>query len=125
VVLAVDDVDLNEDQFLSSTATPDGQTVGAMAFVNGAWTYTVANAAIESLGSGAVTDNTGTTITNGSLTESFTVTSLDETDDATIEVTVNGTNDAAVIADDTNVGGNGLVGTVTESTDPNLTERCP
>jgi VCBS repeat-containing protein len=90
VVLAVDDVDLNEDQFLSSTATPDGQTVGAMAFVNGAWTYTVANAAIESLGSGAVTDNTGTTITNGSLTESFTVTSLDETDDATIEVTVNG-----------------------------------
>jgi VCBS repeat-containing protein len=122
VVLNVNDVDTGENGFKSPIATPVGNAIGSLTLSNGNWIYSIDNdnAAVQALGSGTVTDNTGATIQNGAFSEAFTVTSLDDTDSATVEVTVNGLNDEASFADDAAVEGDGFKGSVTESTDPNL-----
>jgi VCBS repeat-containing protein len=84
--LAISDVDSGEAAFVAQPATAGSHgsfTLGA----NGAWTYTLDNTspAVQALGAGQT------------LTETFAVASLDGTL-SSVTVTVNGTNDAAVIA---------------------------
>ncbi|HSD38720.1 MAG TPA: VCBS domain-containing protein [Rhodocyclaceae bacterium] len=85
--LAVSDVDAGQASF-ATPATLAG-AYGNFTFnaATGAWTYAADNSqsAIQSLGAGQ------------SLTDSIVVTSLDGTASQTITVTINGTNDAAVI----------------------------
>ena len=83
--LTVTDADSGEASF---TAQATAGTYGSFTLgTNGAWTYTASNAnpAIQALGAG------------DTLTETFTVTSADGTTSSVV-VTINGTNDAAVIS---------------------------
>ena len=99
--LSVSDVDSGENQF-TTTVTPAAGAVGTLGITTaGAWTYTVANSAVQSLGAGATKQ------------ETFTVQSQDGTASQDITVTLSGVNDAASISGDTS-------GTVTEdSSAPN------
>jgi VCBS repeat-containing protein len=83
--LTISDADSGEASF---TAQTTAGTYGSFTLAtNGVWTYTAANGnpAIQSLGTG------------DTLTETFTVTSADGTTSSVV-VTINGTNDAAVIS---------------------------
>ena len=96
-MLTIADVDAGQSTFTvqaSTTGTYGTFTLGA----NGAWTYTASNSqtAIQSLGAGQT------------LADSFTAVSSDGTATKVVTVTINGTNDAAVI-------GGTLTGTVTEA----------
>ncbi len=101
--LTISDPDAGEAVFTAGTLAG---TYGSLAMTaGGTWTYTAANnqAAIQSLGAG------------DTLTDTFTVTSVDGTTHS-VTITINGVNDAAVIAGDD-------VGSVTEdATTPNLTD---
>ncbi|QTN21344.1 tandem-95 repeat protein [Rhizobacter sp. AJA081-3] len=83
--LTISDADSGEASF---TAQTTAGTYGSFSLgTNGVWTYTASNTnpAIQALGTG------------DTLTETFTVTSADGTS-SSIVVTINGTNDAAVIS---------------------------
>ncbi len=101
--LTISDTDGGEASF---TAGTQAGTYGSLVLdAAGVWTYTAANnqAAIQALGAG------------DTLTDTFTVTSLDGTTHV-VTVTINGVNDAAVIGGD-------AIGAVTEdATTPNLTD---
>ena len=93
--LAIIDVDSGEAAFVAQPATAG--SVGSLSLAaNGTWTYTLdnTNPAVQALGAGQT------------LTETFAVASLDGTL-SSITITVNGTNDAAVI-------GGSAIGSVTE-----------
>jgi VCBS repeat-containing protein len=94
------DVDIGDDPTWSAGAASYG--TAAIDPVTGAWTYTLDNthAAVQGLGEGDI------------LNDSFLVTVTDEdglTDTVTVNLTITGTNDAAIIAGDTS-------GSVTEAT---------
>ncbi len=101
--LAISDTDSGEGSFTAGTLPG---TYGSLALdAAGVWVYTAASnqAAIQALGTG------------DSLTDTFTVTSLDGTTHV-VTITINGVNDAAVFGGDT-------TGSVTEdATTPNLTD---
>ena len=83
--LTVTDADAGEATFTAQTTT--GAYGSFLLAANGAWTYVASNTnpAIQALGAG------------DTLTETFTVTSADGTTSSVV-VTINGTNDAAVIS---------------------------
>ena len=84
--LTVTDVDTGQASFQAQASTAG--TYGTFTLgTNGAWTYTASNTnpAVQALGAGQT------------LTETFTVRSTDGTT-STVVVTINGTNDAAVIS---------------------------
>ncbi|MBM6551976.1 retention module-containing protein, partial [Marinomonas ostreistagni] len=83
-ILTIDDVDAGEETFAAQTGTAGNYGSFSIA-TNGAWTYTLDNDldAVQSLGEG------------DTLTETFTVTSADGTQNS-VTVTINGTNDAPV-----------------------------
>ncbi len=101
--LTVSDTDTGEASFTAATLTGSYGTLSLT--TAGVWSYTAANgqAAIQALGFG------------DTLTDTFTVTSLDGTSH-TVTITINGVNDGATIAGDD-------AGSVTEdATSPNLTD---
>lgn len=82
--LSVSDVDDGENTF---GAVGNLNTAhGSFTFTNGAWTYTLDNASVQSMQEGETTQ------------DSLTVSSADGTDDETITVTITGTNDEAKIS---------------------------
>ncbi|MBR0950712.1 VCBS domain-containing protein [Bradyrhizobium canariense] len=82
--LSVSDADQNQSSFQTVVTAASG-TLGHLSIAaNGAYSYTVANSAVQYLGA------------NDSKTETFTVTSLDGTQKQ-VAFTIHGTNDAAVI----------------------------
>ncbi|MDB9525092.1 VCBS domain-containing protein [Oscillatoria sp. CS-180] len=89
--LTITDVDSGEDVFIAGSATKVGSAIGNLTIeANGAWTYTVDNAAteIQNLTVGETLD------------EVFTVKSFDGTE-TNVTITINGTDDAATIDGDT------------------------
>ncbi|MEA5451518.1 Ig-like domain-containing protein [Leptolyngbya sp. CCNP1308] len=86
--LTVADVDTGESKFKTTVASANGN-LGSLSITEaGAWSYSVANSAVQSLGAMATK------------TETFTVTSFDGTDTQDITVTINGVNDAPVAGAD-------------------------
>src|SRR6185369_3731406 len=82
--IAISDVDAGQANF-STTVTGFGSPLGTLVLAaGGSYTFTVSNAAIQSLGAGQT------------VTDTFTVTSADGTT-KNVSFTINGTNDAAVI----------------------------
>src|SRR5688500_14937580 len=82
--ISISDVDAGQATF-STTVTADAGNLGALVLAaNGSYTYTVANAATQSLGA------TDTKV------DTFTVTSADGTAKV-VQFTINGTNDGAII----------------------------
>ncbi|WFU11876.1 VCBS domain-containing protein (plasmid) [Rhizobium sp. CB3090] len=108
--LTINDADRGESNFRPTTIAPDGTHLGTLTIdADGNWSYKVDNSlsAVQSLGA------------NQSKTDTFTVSSVDGTTHD-IVVTINGTNDPAVISGDvaksvTEAGGvnNGTVGVPT------------
>jgi len=102
--LTVADVDTGEDVFEAVMATDLMGDYGTFTFdeTTGEWTYSLdnSNATVQALGDGDM------------LTDTLTVTSIDGTDSFDIDVTINGSNDAATI-----VGMSDLSGNVTERAD--------
>ncbi len=89
--LSVSDVDEGENVF-STSVTPAGSPLGTLSITtNGAWTYSVANSAVQTLVAGATKQ------------ETFTVQSQDGTASQNITLTIQGVNDAPVAATDTGV----------------------
>ncbi|MFM5511357.1 VCBS domain-containing protein, partial [Aeromonas rivipollensis] len=96
--LSVADVDQGEDVFDtgSVTDTTVGGALGSLSITAaGAWSYEVANAAVQYLGAG------------DTRVETFEVSSVDGTATETVTVTITGTNDGATISGD-------VLGAVTE-----------
>ena len=93
------DVDGTNNAFQAGAGVAVGSTLGSLSIdANGAWTYSVANSAVQYLGA------------NATKIEQFTVKAADGTEQL-IEVTINGTNDepsvgVALISSDTE--GNGI-----------------
>ncbi|WP_160166322.1 VCBS domain-containing protein [Calothrix sp. PCC 7507] len=86
--LTVNDVDTGDNKF-NTTVTSANGNLGSLSITQaGAWTYTVANSAVQSLGAGVTK------------TETFTVKSFDGSASQNINITVNGVNDAPVAAPD-------------------------
>ncbi|WP_174708841.1 VCBS domain-containing protein [Nostoc sp. TCL240-02] len=86
--LTVADVDTGENKFNTSVTSAAGN-LGSLSITDaGAFTYTVANSAVQSLGAGATK------------TETFTVKSVDGTASQNIAVTIKGINDAPVAGSD-------------------------
>ncbi|MBB3454353.1 T1SS-143 domain-containing protein [Rhizobium sp. BK313] len=88
--LAINDADRGEGKFQAATIAPDGTHLGALTIdADGNWSYKVDDnlSAVQSLGA------------NQSKTDTFTVSSVDGTTHD-IVVTINGTNDPAVISGD-------------------------
>jgi large repetitive protein len=86
--LTVADVDSGENKFKTTVTSATGN-LGSLSITEaGAWSYSVANSAVQSLGAGATK------------AETFTVTSFDGTDTQDITVTINGVNDAPVAGTD-------------------------
>ncbi|MBW3697792.1 hypothetical protein EK599_19095 [Vibrio sp. T187] len=95
-VLNVSDDDQNQAEFDIDSVVASADTLGALTIdENGNWQYSVANTSVQYLGE------------NETKLETFTVETLDGTQQ-TIEVTISGINDNAVITGD-------VVGAVTES----------
>jgi len=87
--LVVTDADSGEASFKAGTATAVGNALGSLSIsANGAWTYSVANSAVQYLGANQIK------------VEQFTVQSADGTT-KTISVTITGTNDAPIATADT------------------------
>ncbi|MBW4481833.1 MAG: tandem-95 repeat protein [Tildeniella torsiva UHER 1998/13D] len=86
--LTVADVDTGENTFKTTVASASGNLGSLSITAAGAWSYSVANSAVQSLGAGATK------------IETFTVTSFDGTDTQAIAVTINGVNDAPVAGTD-------------------------
>ncbi|MGF1933493.1 MAG: VCBS domain-containing protein [Nostoc sp. ChiQUE02] len=101
--LTVADVDTGEDKFKTTVASADGNLGSLNITEAGAWKYSVANSAVQSLGA-SVTKN-----------EAFTVQSFDGTASQNIVVTITGVNDAATIT------GTATAGVTEDATTPNLT----
>ena len=86
--LTVSDVDQGENGF-QTTVTPVGSPLGTLGITaDGAWTYSIANSAVQSLGAVATQE------------ETFTVKSTDGTASQDITVTIQGVNDAPVAGAD-------------------------
>jgi len=103
-VLAVTDVDTGQDVF-STTVTPAAGNVGSLVITEaGTWTYTADNTLT------AIQELSG----SSSLTDEFTVVSLDGTANQIITITITGLNDVAVIT------GNNTGDVVEDATSPNL-----
>ncbi|MBM7060389.1 retention module-containing protein [Pseudomonas sp. UL073] len=93
--LNVSDVDSGQAEFQPQSAVTGSNGFGSFSIdANGHWSYTAANSqiAIQQLAAGS------------SLTDSFTVTSLDGSTSQVITVTLNGANDVAVISGTTSGG---------------------
>ncbi|TKB76582.1 MAG: hypothetical protein E8D42_16905 [Nitrospira sp.] len=89
--LSVSDVDQGENG-VQTTVTPVGSPLGTLSITTAdAWTYEVANSAVQSLAAGATKE------------ETFTVKSTDGTASQDIMVTIQGVNDAPVAGADTGV----------------------
>ncbi|UJW77423.1 VCBS domain-containing protein [Rhizobium sp. SL42] len=87
--ISISDVDAGQNSFKTSVTSANGNVGSLVLQSNGSYTYTVSNAAVQSLGAGTTK------------VDSFTVTALDGTTKV-VEFTVNGANDAAVIGTPTN-----------------------
>ncbi|WP_442939257.1 VCBS domain-containing protein [Nostoc sp.] len=86
--LTVTDVDTGENKFKTTVTSASGN-LGSLSITEaGAWNYSVANSAVQSLGAGATK------------TETFTVQSVDATASQNIVVTINGVNDTPVAGTD-------------------------
>ncbi|WP_419785369.1 tandem-95 repeat protein [Pseudodesulfovibrio sp.] len=87
--LTIDDPDAGEDHFLADTLSGGDHHGTLVIDESGHWTYTADNQseAVQQLGAGQ------------SLTDTFTVTSADHTEQ-TITVTINGTNDNPIVGND-------------------------
>lgn len=97
--ISIADVDADEADFRTAVVGAGGNLGTLVLAANGAYTYAVVNAAVQSLGAG---------ITK---VDSFTITSLDGTSKV-LSFTINGTNDSAVI-------GTPTVSSVTEDLNAN------
>ncbi|WP_398483389.1 beta strand repeat-containing protein, partial [Tardiphaga sp.] len=82
--LSITDADLNQNSFQTSVISAAGNIGSLTLATNGAYTYSVANSAVQNLGAG------------DTKVETFTVTSFDGTP-KTLSFTIHGANDAAVI----------------------------
>ena len=82
--IAINDVDTGQNSFNTSVSSANGNVGSLVLLSNGSYTYTVSNAAVQSMAAGSTK------------VDSFTVTALDGTTKV-VEFTVNGANDAAVI----------------------------
>ncbi|MFN6538962.1 MAG: VCBS domain-containing protein [Nostoc sp. EkiNYC01] len=101
--LTVSDVDAGQSLF-NTTVTSATGNLGSLSITSaGAYSYSVANSAVQSLGAGQTKTNT------------FTVTSIDGTASRNIIVTINGVNDAATIT------GTSTAVVTEDATTPNLT----
>ncbi|MFN6473822.1 MAG: beta strand repeat-containing protein [Nostoc sp. SerVER01] len=101
--LTVNDVDAGQNKFKTTVTSASGN-LGSLSITDaGAFTYTVANSAVQSLGAGATKN------------ETFTVESVDSTASQNIVVTITGVNDAASIT------GTATAGVTEDASTPNLT----
>ncbi|MBD2518833.1 FG-GAP repeat protein [Nostoc sp. FACHB-973] len=101
--LTVTDVDAGQNLF-STTVTSATGNLGSLSITSaGAYTYSVANSAVQFLGAGQTK------------TETFTVASVDGTVTQDIVITINGVNDAATIS------GTATASVTEDATTPNLT----
>ncbi|WP_445636438.1 hypothetical protein NSTC745_01339 [Nostoc sp. DSM 114161] len=101
--LTVSDVDAGQSLFNTTVTSATGNLGSLSITLAGAYTYSVANSAVQLLGAGQTK------------TETFTVSSVDGTASRNIVITINGVNDVATIA------GTSTAAVTEDATTPNLT----